>query len=414
MDFSIKSEQAICPVCHFSVAIPFFSGGDHPLATLGWPQSKKEAESMIRHPHDFMHCPKCTHVWNKAFSYDDIPYANNPNRMFNKGGVWRGHLAQTRDILLSILPKNPTVIDIGCGEGHFVRGIAEALNDAGWFVGFDPNTTSETGRGVEFFARYFEPSKHMSQFNPDLIIIRHVLEHFLDPTVFLESLAWEANKQDKTVLLFAEMPCVDRVFEAGRLADFFYEHPSHFTTKSFNTLMHMAGEIIDVSHGYDGEVIYGLVKLGQPDFITKNAIKSMQFNSHSKKAREGIKLQLDSLVKSGKRVVIWGGTGKAATFMHQYGVDPDRFPIVVDSDMDKVGTFVPGLGQEIRYRDYLKELEVDVIIIPPQWRANDVIEEMRRVGISVDQILIEHGGRLIDFQKEEHPYKKPVTLLGEA
>jgi len=47
-------------------------------------------------------------------------------------------------------------------------------------------------------------------------------------------------------------------------------------------------------------------------------------------------------------VAIWGGTGKSAAFMNRYAVDAARFPIVVDSDPAKVGTFVPGTGQEIR------------------------------------------------------------------
>jgi len=47
-----------------------------------------------------------------------------------------------------------------------------------------------------------------------------------------------------------------------------------------------------------------------------------------------------------------------------------------------------------------------VLIIPPQWRATDIVFEMERAGISIDLVLIEHQGRLIDFRREEHPYRK--------
>lgn len=395
---------AVCPVCAHSVAAAFFDGGQHALATLGWPASAADAQAMAVQPHDFVQCPQCTHVWNRAFSYDAIPYQNNPNRMFNKGGIWKGHLADTRDVLLAQLPDSPTVIDIGCGEGHFVRALADARGEQGRFIGFDPNATPETGRGVEFHARYFQPLQDLPEFAPDALVIRHVLEHLTDPASLVEQMAWAASRSDKPCWLFAEVPCIDRVFATGRLADFFYEHMSHFTTESFRTLMQRAGEVVQLAHGYDGEVVYALVRLQIPQALRERARHSNAFAAAAQRSRKTIAAQLDSLATSGQRVAIWGGTGKAAAFMHQFGADALRFPLVVDSDPDKAGTFVPGVGQEIAYRDLLKTQPVDVVIIPTQWRARDIAAEMAREGIVAKSILIEHEGGLIDFFADEHPY----------
>ena len=395
---------AVCPVCAHSVAAAFFDGGQQALATLGWPASAAEAQAMAVQPHDFVQCPQCTHVWNRSFSYDAIPYQDNPNRMFNKGGIWKGHLADTRDVLLAKLPASPTVIDIGCGEGHFVRALADARSEQGRFIGFDPNATPETGRGVEFHARYFQPLQDFPEFAPDALVIRHVLEHLTDPASLVEQMAWAAARSDKPCWLFAEVPCIDRVFATGRLADFFYEHMSHFTTESFRTLMQRAGEVVQLAHGYDGEVVYALVRLQIPKGLREQARHSNAFAAAAQRSRKNIAAQLDSLATSGQRVAIWGGTGKAAAFMHQFGADALRFPLVVDSDPDKAGTFVPGMGQEIVYRDVLKTDPVDVVIIPTQWRARDIAAEMAREGIVAKSILIEHEGGLIDFFADEHPY----------
>lgn len=402
---SIQLVPALCPVCYHSVAAPFFDGGNQPLATLGWPASAEAAQTMPRYPQDFVQCPNCTHVWNRAFSYDAIPYENNPNRMFNKGEIWKGHLATTSDMVLGRLSTSPSIVDIGCGEGHFVRGLSEARKGNGRFVGFDPNVTSETGRGVEFHARYFEPLQDMAVFAPDAVLIRHVLEHLTDPAALLEQLAWGAVALGKPVWLFAEMPCIDRVFETGRLADFFYEHPSHFTTQSFRTLMERAGKLFELAHGYDGEVVYALVRLDVPVVRQDCAKAAGLFSQQADTSRTTIKAQMDELIASGKYVAIWGGTGKAASFIHQFGADAVRFPLVIDSDLDKVGTFVPGTGQEIVFRDVLKTATVDVVIIPTQWRAKDIVSEMAREGISASEVLIEHKGRLIDFVTGEHPYR---------
>ena len=111
---------------------------------------------------------------------------------------------------------------------------------------------------------------------------------------------------------------------------------------------------------------------------------------------------------AGRRVAVWGGTGKAAAFIQRYRVDAERFPVVVDDDLNKVDTFVPGTGQRIRFRDWLKEQPPDVILIPAQWRAADIVAAMEKSGITAPSILIEHGGRLIDFRRDAHPYGRPT------
>ena len=91
--------------------------------------------------------------------------------------------------------------------------------------------------------------------------------------------------------------------------------------------------------------------------------------------------------------------------MQHYGLDESLCPVVVDSDFDKVGSFVPGTGQEIRHSSYLADRHSDVILIPSQWRAADIVCEINKLKISYGKILIEHNGQLIDFFATEHPYK---------
>jgi hypothetical protein len=235
-------------------------------------------------------------------------------------------------------------------------------------------------------------------------VIRHVLEHLTEPARLIEALAWGAASTGKESWLFAEVPCIDRVFDTQRLADFFYEHVSHFTTESFRALMSRAGEIVTLDHGYDGEVVYALVKLAVPAYARSRAEAATRFAARTVTSRATIAQQLSQLSASGKRVAIWGGTGKAAAFIHHFGADAVRFPLVVDSDPGKVGTFVPGTGQRIEFRDVLKQTDVDVIVIPTQWRARDIIAEMTREGIATKSVMIEHDGGLVDFFAQSHPY----------
>ena len=90
----------------------------------------------------------------------------------------------------------------------------------------------------------------------------------------------------------------------------------------------------DIGHGYDGEVVYGFVSLGEfnPPCLER-AREALNFHDASRRGLNRIKGQLDELHASGQEIAIWGGTGKGAAFINRYAVDAERFPIVVDSDV---------------------------------------------------------------------------------
>ncbi len=401
-----------CPACGHHVAVPFYDGGKQPLTTLAWPVSEPEAKTMKRLPLSFIRCIDCGHVYNKDFHYDEVPYSDKPNLMFNKGHLWKVHLNQVRDLILERLPENPTVVEIGCGEGHLLRALAEA-NPKGRYIGFDPNGAIETGAGL-IEAKYclFDPTEHMAEYQPDMIISRHVLEHLMNPLEFVQTLAFSAGWTGNETQLFIEVPCIDRVFDSGRTADFFYEHNSHFTSESLRKLLLRCSSGVElVEQGYDNEVVYGFAQLCVNSEQMIFAEEALDFNKENTLTHSTVQQQLERIVASGQSVAIWGGTGKASAFINRYHLDSKRFPLVVDSDLDKVGTFVPGTGQEILPSAYLIENPVDIILIATQWRAKDIVFEMTEKQIKCKTVLLEHKGNLIDFEHEAHPYKSENTLL---
>ena len=164
--------------------------------------------------------------------------------------------------------------------------------------------------------------------------------------------------------------------------------------------MRRGGDSLTLDHGYDGEVVYALIELGVSEVTQQNAKVGSDFFHRAENSRLKIREHMERLIADGQTVAIWGGTGKAAAFMHYFDVDAKNFPLVVDSDPKKVGTYVPKTGQLIQYRDALKTVNVDVIIIPTRWRAKDILREIRREGIHVTKILVEEDGGLIELPNE--------------
>ncbi len=396
--------QSVCPACGFQIAAPFFHGGTQPLATLAWPASEEAARSMPRLPVDFVRCVECGHVYNPAFDYAQVPYSDKPNLMFNRGALWSEFLKDTMRQMLHQLPDHPVIVEIGHGDGSLLAALAQA-RPGGHFVGFDPHGATQSEGDLELRAALFDPEEHLAELAPDLVISRHVLEHLHSPLAFLQRIAFAAARLGREQLAYFEVPCVDRALATGRTVDFYYEHNSQFSSQSFRKMLSRCGATLNcVGHGYGGEVIFGYVTLGGQQRRLRIADEAREFLAAAEAGLDRIPAQLDEMARSGARIAIWGGTGKSAAFINRYGLDRMRFPIVVDSDFAKVGTFVPGTGQEIRSRDWLKENPGAVVIIPPQWRALDIVLEMERARISFKQVLIEHEGALIDYFLDAHPY----------
>lgn len=403
-----KTAHAIaCPACSHNVAVPFFQSSQ-PLATVVFPDTAEEAEAMHRHRLDFVRCVDCGHVFNRRFSYAHVPYPNKPYLMFNRSRNWSAFILQVRDAILELLPDSPTVVELGYGDGSFLAAMVDR-RPAGRYVGFDPHEAAIEHEGITFRAELFDPMVHVAELRPDVVIARHVLEHLANPVAFLQRMSFACSVAGQAPLLYLEVPCVDNLLTSGRTVDLYYEHRSQFTTRSFTTMLERSGlEIESVRHGYGNEVVYALARVPPRRSEVAIAREAASYAERTRAARATIRKQLDRLLAEGLSVAIWGGTGKSAAFINHYGLDSARFPTVVDSDPDKVGTHVPGAGQPIQFRDALLAAPHDVIIIPPQWRAVDILHEIRTVGIPFGRILIEHDGRLIDFLADPHPYRTPA------
>ena len=397
--------EQTCPACGHHIAVPFFDGGEQPLATLAWPQTSSAARELSRFHLDFVRCVGCGHVFNAAFDYARVPYSAKPNLMFNRAANWSRFIEKTKLDISTRLGAQPTIVEIGHGDGSFLTALS-GLRPAGRYIGFDPHGTTESAGQIEFRSDLFDPARHLAELEPDLLVSRHVLEHLVNPLGFLQGISFAADRLGIAPLAYLEVPCIDGAIKSRRTVDFYYEHSSQFTSNSFIRMLSRASaEILDIGHGYGGEVVFGLVRLGQSSSTGHYVSDSGAFLAQAEISRTVISRQLAELHRSRRRIAIWGGTGKSAAFMCRFGVDNDRFPIVVDSDLAKVGTYVPGTGQEIRFRDYLLEHPVDIVIIPPQWRAADIVTEMEQAGIAVDLVMIEHDSHLADFHRDSHPYR---------
>jgi hypothetical protein len=297
-------------------------------------------------------CMSCTHVFNPWYS--TLPYYSGCN-MFNCGAAWIRHI---EDIVAALkdLPDT-TCVEIGAGNGEF----AEML---GCDV-YEPSNDAEEcrRRGVNVVGGYFTPNIDAPKYdgkNP-LYIMRHVLEHFIDPGSFLRELVVPARKQKGRLLI--EVPAINKALRDVRVEDWVYEHPQHFTFRSLYTLLTLCGwRVVNAQKVYNDEVaLFACAPACDP--VGQNLL-------NYKKLDDDLAESIETL--SRKKVVYWGGAGKSMMLLKALNVTNAT---IVDADERKIGCYVPGTGMKIQHPSVINEIKPDCTVITTGWRAQDILHQ---------------------------------------
>jgi SAM-dependent methyltransferase len=348
-----------------------------PLSVLGLPRSSAEAEAMPRYVLDVRQCANCSHVFHTEFDPDRIPYRTGSNLVFNKAKFWQQYQVDlAREWIETYGLKGKRVVEIGCGEGLFLKPFLEAGTEC---VAFEPGPDAQKAAslGIKAYQEYFQAAR-LATLEPDALICRHVIEHMEDPLDFLQDIALASQDLVTAPLFLAEVPQIDKALMRNRMNDFLYEHVSNFTKQSFRTMFEMAGfEVLSTESRYHDEVVTIAARPRRNELAKKIKASTQEYRESVLRQITNVRTTLDTWARNNKKVALWGATGKGAALINMFGLTKERIPVVIDSDPLKEGGFVPGTGQRIRGPSYLKENPVDAILICTQWRARDIEHEIR-------------------------------------
>lgn len=392
--------MAHCIACGYSITYPLFHPENQPLAALHLPKDAKAAREVKRYPMNFHSCANCGHIFNIDFDYAQVPYENNSNLMYNTGSGWMDYM----DALVARLTQTyqGTWLEIGCGDGNFLQRVKKNQPSAR-IIGFEPGIEAQNAakKGVEAVQDYFVPERDLPKYKPDVLICRHVIEHLDAPKDFIATLGYWCNMHKLYPVLVAEVPCIDKAITNARINDYLYEHVSNFTTFSFGNMFEMAGfDLLKLERGYADEVVLAEVKAKPAARIGEIKASTDRYRGHIDTQAKNVATSLAEWKASKQKVAFWGGTGKSASFLNNFNVLAEEFPIVVDSDYNKVGRFVPRTAQEIRAPEYLNENTTDIIVITTQWRAKDIYAEITRRKIPFKTVYVLVDGKFIAYKGE--------------
>jgi SAM-dependent methyltransferase len=269
--------------------------------------------------------PRTGIIHNAAFRPELVVYNGDYDNEQGHSAAFRSHLSAVGDrIAREFCGKS--ILEVGCGKGLFLK----QLRDRGFdVIGVDP---SFTGSDPMVIRDFYSPDLGL---RADAIVLRHVLEHILDPVAFLDMLR-TANGGG---LIYIEVPCMEWIAEKRAWFDIFYEHVNYFRLPD---LISLFGRIIAAEHIFGGQYIGLFADLGtlRPAPLRPGTEFGLppDFTDRVDKVAVG---------RSGTDYAVWGGASKGVIFsllMAQRAAAP-RFAI--DVNPAKQGRFMPVSGVRI-------------------------------------------------------------------
>lgn len=368
-----------CPVCQSNSTKTFLKRECVPVHQH-LVISKKDAATQAARGNLYLRvCQECGFIFNRAFEQTKLSYGENYDNRQTCSPSFSNYLNTLIEHL--VYEKNVRhcrIVEVGCGEGLFLRKLVEVEEWGNLGYGFDPSYIGlgkELDNRLQFEKRYY--GSDCTDVPADVVICRHVIEHVPDPLNLLLSVN-QALIQSPQAKVFFETPCVKWSLKNQVIWDFFYEHCSYFTKQSLTTAFEIAGfQVISVEYIFNEQYLWLEAARSEKNLkITKdpNNIVELteQFSNSEQKLKKNWSKRIQQLLKKGK-IAVWGAGAKGVTFVNLVDPDQSQIDCVIDVNPNKQGNYVPGTGHDIvDYQEAVKRGVKIAILMNPNYRQENL------------------------------------------
>lgn len=265
---------------------------------------------------------------------------------------------------LQIAPSVTRVLDLGCGDGAFMTPFAKRGIS---IEGIEPSERSRIAaqeKGLTVHSGYMTADTQLPSGLYDAFVSRQVLEHVDDIDGLLKGLRKNLTPGAWGIV---EVPRLEKAIEDNRFYDFFPDHVNYFSLDTLRITMELHGfDVINLRPTMYDEYNVAIVRLRKPlDF------------SQIQDQRTKLKNQITELFRScrGQGTAIWGAGAKGLSILCT--LDNDLIDLLVDSDKNKIGQYVPGTSIKIQDPNMLMTYGIKHVIISAVAYQHRILEKLQ-------------------------------------
>jgi SAM-dependent methyltransferase len=386
--------NASCPACGSRGLEIFHEQRDIPVHATVVLDSREEALGYPTGDMQLGWCRSCGFISNPEFDDRLLDYAG---RHEESQGFSPHFQTFARGLARRWIDRyglaGKTVVEIGCGKGHFLEVmIAEGVGKG---IGVDPGcglgrVTGPAAQRIQWVQEYYSPTHDAWQ--ADAIVCRHTLEHVHDVAAFLDTVRRSLGDRRDVAVLF-EVPDALRVLREVAFWDIYYEHCGYFTAGSLARAFRASGfDILDLELVYSGQYLViearprpegaaPAAPLPQEEApqVVEDAIAA--FRSAFAERIVAWRERLRRARSGGKRGVIWGGGSKGMGYLTALGPDAG-IDVVVDINPHLQGRYMPGTGQQVVAPEFLQGYRPDFVVVMNPVYVEEIRAMLERLGLA--------------------------------
>jgi len=332
---------------------------------------KRSATSVPRGDLRLSCCRSCDFIFNDAFDEKSVLYGSAYDNRQHFSDYFNDYMRKVSECL--IYRKGVThsrIIEVGCGDGTFLKLLLSDEQNGNTGVGFDPSycgPESDCNGRARFIVDYYD--RRYTDFGADMVVCRHVIEHIADPIAFLTNIRDALDKQSHSTV-FLETPDVRWILENNSFWDFCYEHCSYFSPESLSSALMIAGfEPVELIKTFRGQYMLSVAKPVEENACNgvrdkpKSEIPDLaeEYAQHAQSFIRKSRSILKNLSEN-DAIFLWGAGAKGVMYANLIDPDAECISGIVDVNPDKQGGFTPGSGHMVISPEQLPENGLVVIM----------------------------------------------------
>jgi SAM-dependent methyltransferase len=387
-----------CLSCGAGPLITFADLGDIPVLCGVHYGSRDEALASPVGRMRLGYCAECAYVRNVAFAPETMVYDTTMDTNLHHSPAFQAFSAKlVADLAKRYALTGKTVLDIGCGQGEFLRELCHAAGCRGY--GYDAmyaGPTGEADQNVHFTAGFAPVDEPGALPSFDFVTSRHWFEHITDPYAFLVALRERADGNE--VHGYFEIPdaCYDLATAGWEVI---YPHVSYFDGYSLTRIFERAGwrverggtlfrgmfRYIEVSANAPAPSPAQAATGSLPDTGDRDQqLSAIQgFAQRQRAERDRWLDTVERLARDGARPVLWGAGSRGVQFLNL--ADPQgMLAAVVDVNPRKWGRFLPVTGHRVDDPAILADLRPKAVILTNPAYTDEIAKALADLGVDAE------------------------------
>lgn len=387
-----------CPNCNASGMDVFYEVKDIPGHSCLMLDDRQAALEYPKRNLSLGFCRACGFISNVIFDAHVLEYSARYEEQQSFSPRFRAFQTELIARLIAQYDvRDKDVVEIGCGKGDFLVELCEAGRNRG--VGIDPACDPERmqGRGdgrVHFIRDFY--SERCSEMPCDFLCCRHTLEH-MHPTNEFVGLTRKVVGDRSDMIVFFEVPAVERVLGEAAFWDIYYEHCSYFSLGSLARVFRANRfEIIELATDFDDQYLLIVARpvdkptaplLPEEDDLEQITHDVADFSVKVMDRISTWRSRVIAFREGGKRIAVWGSGSKCVAFLSTVGV-AGEIETVVDINPYRHGKWLPGSGKQVAAPESLRGTPADVVLVMNPIYCEEIRRDLDAMGVSADLVPV--------------------------